>query len=220
MRNLTTILAALFFTVLGGLFLLFAYRALLVREIDYTWLFVTAGHLILGTGLGRLVRDTTLGLVSRLSLMVFISLVSAAFMWFMMPPLLAAFDASVFADVHEYLLLVWPAVAAVGYSICGFRSRAVVATDPGPRATDAMAHAFATRHGLIVAGEALAALRAHPSGLSCTICCTDHVDETDDWFFQWLRCPRSDEHFFHVWHFRDEQWRCPVCRAPIYDMKE
>jgi len=220
LRNLTSTLAVLFFTVLGGLFLMFAYRTLLALEIPYTGLFVAAGYLLLGTAMGRLVMYSTLGLLSRLSLMLFLSLVSAAFTWFMLAPLVTAVDVSVLADYHEYLLLIWPSTVAVGYSICGFRSLAVPAVAACPRVTDEAAHTFATRHGLLVEGEALVTLRSRSAGLKCNICCADHADQTDNWLFHWLRCPRSNDHLFHAWHFRDEQWRCPICRAPIYTAEE
>jgi hypothetical protein len=220
MRNLTTALAALFLTVLGGLLLLFTYKALLIGEVPHAWILVAAGYLVLGTAMGCLAGNSVLGIRGRLSLIVLLLVASMAFTTFMLPPFLAALEAPPLGGVHAYLVLIWPAVAALGFTVCGFRSIARSAADAASqehrRIPDKQAHAFAIRHGLLVEGKALADLRSRPAGLECRICCADHGDASDNWLFQWLRCPRMDDHLFHAWHFRDEQWRCPVCRAPIY----
>lgn len=82
-------------------------------------------------------------------------------------------------------------------------------------ATDEEVLEYAREHGLLLPKEEVEALRERPAGLECPFCFADYSDQTEDLLHQWMRCPRNPEHVYHVWHFRDMDWRCPLCRHPL-----
>ncbi len=217
MYGLIASLASAACALLGGTLLLLGYRSLLEHDVHRAWIIAAGGFLLLGLLSGGVVRSRLHTLHARLALAATLAAVSIVLVTLLLPALLAAAGGYGLEGVRVHLPLIWPGALFLGFAMTSFRRAAKPARpDPAPEPpSDAEARDIVDRLGLLLGEADLAALRARPGGLRCNICFADHADETDDWLFHWMRCPRVEDHVFHAWHFRDEAWRCPVCRASI-----
>ncbi len=218
----TSSLLVFFLLLLGGTGLMLGYQVFLEKDIPYSWAYMMAVCLLLGVFSGVLMRKGG-GKWGRLFALIILSGALGGFVHALLPTFKAAYSERDFGPYPEYQAFIWAAIVLLVSLLTGLSGRSKKIKDDSLLILDKDAKAYIEKNELFLSKAELEALNQKPGGLVCQICKTPYRGtEGDDgnWLPQWVRCHLVADHVFHAFHFKNNQWRCPVDKSLMYDQNK